>query len=262
MYKNFTILITGASRGIGEEIALKFAKEKCKIILLAKTLDFHPKLQGSLNSVAEKIRSLGSDCLPLQTDIRDELQVKNSIEKAINKFGGLNIVINNASAIELKEMETISIKKFDLIHDLNLKGTYSIIKYTLPYLLKSQGNVLTISPPLNFNPKWFKNYVAYSQSKYSMSLLTLGFSEEFRDKIKFNSLWPRTAIYTAAMELLAGKDCKELCRKPSIMADAAYLILNPKSKSSGIFYIDEQVLKDEGIDSFTKYSYCPPEKIS
>ncbi|CAL8089078.1 unnamed protein product [Orchesella dallaii] len=254
-----TAYISGASRGIGREIALKLAKDKANIIVAAKTAQPHPKLQGTIYTVAEEIEALGGKAFPCIVDIRDENQVRESVEKGVAKFGGIDIVVNNASAISLTKTPDTDMKRYDLMHTINARGTFLVTKTCLPYLLKGKNSqILNLSPPLSLKPHWFQNHVAYSIAKYNMSLFALGWAEEFKSYgIGVNCLWPATAIYTAAMEMLGGgSSIKDQCRMPEIMSDAAYAILCQDSMTAtGNFYIDENVLRDQGITDLTPYAY-------
>lgn len=261
-----TVFITGGSRGIGEAIALKLAKEGSNIVLVAKTSEPHPKLPGTIYTVSEKIKKLGVEVLPIVTDIRNENQIDNAVKQAVQKFGGIDILINNASAIWLKGTLETPMKKFDLMNQINVRGTFACSQACLPYLKKSaeQGrnpHILNLSPPLNMNSKWFKNHVAYTISKYGMSMCVLGMSEEFKDDgIAVNALWPRTGIATAAISWIASEEALNSCRKPSIMADAACYILKRNSREcTGNFFIDDEVLLSEGVsrEELEKYAINP-----
>jgi citronellol/citronellal dehydrogenase len=260
MFKNKTVFITGASRGIGLEIAKKLASEGANIVIAAKTAEPHPKLPGTIYSAASEIEALGGKALPCVVDIRDENQVLSAVQKAVETFGGIDILINNASAIQLTGTLRTEMKKYDLMHQVNARGTFLCSQACLPYLLKSENpHVLTLSPPLNVEARWFENHVAYSMAKFGMSLCTLGMAAEFKGKVAFNALWPKTIIATAAIEFAIGNaDMMQLGRKASIMADAAAVILNRDAKSvSGHFYIDEEVLREEGIENFDAYRVNP-----
>jgi NAD(P)-dependent dehydrogenase (short-subunit alcohol dehydrogenase family)/putative sterol carrier protein len=253
-----TVFISGASRGIGREIALKLAKDKANIIIAAKTAEPHPKLPGTIYTVAKEVEAAGGKALACLVDIRDEKQVTEAVEKAVSQFGGIDIVINNASAISLTKTTDTDMKRYDLMHQINGRGTFLVTKACIPYLKIGQNpHILNLSPPLNLNPKWFQNHVAYTMAKYNMSMCALGMSEEYRgDGIAANCIWPKTAIFTAAMEMLGGKDVRNQCRKPEIMADAAYAILSRDShKFTGNFCIDEDVLREEGITDMNQYAY-------
>jgi len=260
-----TIFITGASRGIGKAIALRCAQDGANIVIAAKTADPHPKLPGTIYSAAEEVEAAGGKCLPCLVDIRYEDQVRQAVGETVKKFGGIDILINNASAISLTPTEATSMKKYDLMNSVNARGTFLCSKECYPYLKKgSNPHILNLSPPLNLNPRWFQNHVAYTMAKYGMSMCALGMSEEFRpDGIAVNALWPRTAIYTAAMEMLGGgASVKSQCRSPDIMADAAYIILTKDStKFTGNFCIDDDVLNAEGVSDLSKYQYDPNVKL-
>eukprot|EP00095_Tigriopus_kingsejongensis_P006461 maker-scaffold128_size327099-snap-gene-1.9 protein:Tk06461 transcript:maker-scaffold128_size327099-snap-gene-1.9-mRNA-1 annotation:"hydroxysteroid dehydrogenase-like protein 2-like" len=259
-----TLYITGASRGIGKAIALKAAKDGARIVVAAKTAEPHPKLPGTIYTAAKEIEEAGGEALPCMVDVREEGSIQESIENAVKHFGGIDIVVNNASAINLTGTEATPMKRYDLMHNVNTRGTYLVSKLALPYLRASKNNphILNISPPLNLNPRWFKDHVAYTMAKYGMSMCVLGMAEEFRkDRIAVNALWPKTAIITAAMEMLGGgKDIVKQCRVPEIMSDAAYVILTRDSRNfTGNFVIDESILMEEGLKSedLLKYSAVP-----
>ena len=260
------IFITGGSRGIGLAIALRAASDGAKIAIAAKTADPHPKLPGTIFTAAEEIRSAGGEALPIQCDIRDEEQIAQAVAETAEKFGGLDILINNASAINLTPTLATPAKRFDLMFDVNVRGTFLTSQACIPLLKESakQGNnphILTLSPPLSMKAKWFKNHVAYTMAKYGMSMCVLGMSEEFkRDGIAVNALWPRTAIDTAALQMIPGIDTAA-CRKPEILADAAYAILNrPSAQTTGNFFVDDEVLAEEGITDLDKYAVVPGTK--
>lgn len=255
--KNKTLFITGASRGIGKEIALRAARDGANIVVAAKTTEPHPKLPGTIYSAAEEIEAAGGRALPLMVDIREEAQVDEAIAKAVEHFGGIDILINNASAINLTGTLGLDMKRFDLMHQINFRGTYMCSKKAVPHLKKAANpHVLNLSPPLSTNPRWFAPHVGYSMAKFGMSFCVLGMAEEFRrDGIAFNALWPRTAIATAAVQNHLGGDYSiKLSRKPTIMADAAYQILLKDSKEfTGNFCIDDQVLREAGVTNFRHY---------
>jgi len=256
------VFITGGSRGIGLEIAKRLAKDGAMIAIAAKTDTPNPKLPGTIHTAAAEIEAAGGKALPLVTDIRDEDALQAAINKAATEFGGLDILINNASAINLTRTEETPAKRFDLMFDVNVRGTFLASQAAIPHLRNGVNpHILTLSPPLSMKDKWFKNHVAYTMSKYGMSMCVLGMSAEFRrEGIAVNALWPATAIDTAALAMIPGIDTN-YCRKPEIMADAAYEILNRDSKSNtGNFYIDEQVLKEAGITDFDHYSVVPGTK--
>jgi len=257
-----TIFITGASRGIGKEIALKCAKDGANIIIAAKTVTAHPKLPGTIYTAAEEVEKAGGKCLPVVMDVRDENNVKQCVEDAVKKFGGIDILINNASAISLTGTEQTEIKKYDLMHQVNVRGTFITSKMCIPYLKKSPGGgrILMNSPPLLMSPRWFAPHVAYTMTKFGMSMCVLGMAEELKtENIAVNTVWPKTSIYTAATAMLAGDadTAMSASRKPDIMADAAYAILCKPTTFTGNFCIDEAVLKDEGIKDFSVYD-CKP----
>jgi citronellol/citronellal dehydrogenase len=256
------VFITGGSRGIGLEIAKRIAKDGAHIAIAAKTADPNPKLPGTIYSAAQEIEAAGGSALPLVTDIRDEEAIASSMAEAVGKFGGLDILINNASAINLTRTEETPAKRFDLMFDVNVRGTFLTSQAAIPHLRNGNNpHILTLSPPLNMKEKWFKNHVAYTMSKYGMSMCVLGMSGEFkRDGVAVNALWPATAIKTAALQMIPGVDTN-FCRTPEIMADAAYIILNKDSKSAtGNFYIDEELLRAEGVTDFDQYSVIPGTK--
>jgi len=259
-----TIFITGSSRGIGKAIGLKAAKDGANIIIAAKTTDPHPKLKGTIYTAAEEIEKAGGKCLPVKVDIRDESEVQEAVKAAVDKFGGLDILVNNASAISLTGTTDTTMKKYDLMNGVNARGTFMMSKYCIEHLKKSShAHILNISPPLDMNPEWFKNNVAYTIAKFGMSMCALGMAAELAPfGIGVNALWPRTAIWTAAMEMLSAGGAKEFCRDERIMSDAAYAILcrDPK-KYTANFYVDEDVLREEGIKDFDQYSMTPGAQL-
>ncbi len=258
--ENRVVFITGGSRGIGRAIALRCARDGARVVIAAKTSEPHPKLEGTIHSVAAEIEAAGGRALPLQVDIRSEEQVQAAIEKTVETFGGLDILVNNASAISLSSTLETEMKKFDLMFSVNVRGTYACSRAAIPFLRKSANpHILTLSPPLNMNPKWFKNHVAYTMAKYGMSMCTLGMAEELRrDGIAVNSLWPRTAIATAAIEMLLSFAGLEASRTPEIMSDAAHAILTrPSREYTGHFALDEEVLAEEGVTDFDTYANAP-----
>jgi len=260
------IFITGGSRGIGLAIALRAARDGASIAIAAKTSDPNPKLPGTIHTAAEKIRAAGGTALPIQCDLRDEGQITAAVEQAAKEFGGIDILINNASAINLTRTEDTPAKRFDLMFDVNVRGTFLTSQAAIPYLRQSaeagrNPHILTLSPPLSMKAKWFKNHVAYTMAKYGMSMCVLGMSEEFkRDGIAVNALWPRTAIDTAALAMIPGVDTAA-CRTPEILSDSAYIILNRISKEcTGNFFVDDEVLASEGVTDLEKYSVVPGTK--
>ncbi|XP_053985834.1 hydroxysteroid dehydrogenase-like protein 2 isoform X1 [Hylaeus volcanicus] len=258
-----TVFITGASRGIGKSIALKAAKDGANIVIAAKTAEPHPKLPGTIYTAATEIEQAGGKALPCVVDVRDEAQVVSAVENAVNKFGGIDVVINNASAISLTGTGATDMKRYDLMNTINTRGTFLVSKVCLPYLKKSPNpHIVNLSPPLSMKPIWFKNHVAYTISKYGMSMCALGMAEEFKDDgIAVNAVWPKTAIHTAAIEMLSGPSSKDYSRKPEIMADAVYALICRDSRSTtGQFFIDEEILKTEGITDFTEYACNPANK--
>ena len=261
-----TLFITGASRGIGLAIAKRAARDGANIVVAAKTTDANPKLPGTIHSAAAEIEAAGGQALAVQTDIRDEASVLAAIEQAVAKFGGIDILVNNASAISLTPTPATPMKRFDLMFGVNVRGTYCCTQACLTELIKSakagrNPHVLNMSPPLSMREHWFKPHVAYTMAKYGMSECTLGHAGEFRPHgIAVNSLWPRTAIATAAMQMIPGVDLN-LCRKPEILSDAAYLILTSDAKANtGNFYIDDELLARHGVTELDKYSVVPGTK--
>lgn len=257
------IFITGGSRGIGLAIAKRAAADGAMVAIAAKTVDPHPSLEGTIFTAAEEIRAAGGEALPIQCDIRDEDQIASAIAQTVEKFGGLDILINNASAINLTKTEATPAKRFDLMFDVNVRGTFLTSQAAIPHLRKSaeegrNPHILTLSPPLSMKAKWFKPHLAYTMAKYGMSMCVLGMSEEFKkDGIAVNALWPRTAIDTAALAMIPGVDT-DFCRKPEILSDSAYIILNRESRTTtGNFFVDDEVLASEGITDLEKYSVVP-----
>jgi len=260
------IFITGGSRGIGLAIALKAARDGASVAIAAKTAEVNPKLPGTIYSAAAEIEAVGGVALPIQCDLRDEEQITASIAKAAAEFGGIDILINNASAINLTKTEATPAKRFDLMFDVNVRGTFLTSQAAIPHLRESakagrNPHILTLSPPLSMKAKWFQHHVAYTMAKYGMSMCVLGMSEEFRKEgIAVNALWPRTAIDTAALQMIPGVDTAA-CRTPEILADAAYIILNRESKGcTGNFFVDDELLAAEGITDLEKYSVVPGTK--
>nr|MEE4267121.1 NAD(P)-dependent oxidoreductase [Candidatus Krumholzibacteria bacterium] len=256
-----TLFITGASRGIGKAMALRAAQDGANVIIAAKTTTAHAKLPGTIGSAAEEIEAAGGQALAVKTDIRFEDQVAAAVAAGVEKFGGIDIVINNASAISLTGTLETPPKVYDRMYDINARGSYMVTQAALPYLLKaSNPHVLNISPPLNMSQKWFAQFAAYTLAKYAMSVWVLGMSAEFAEKgVAFNALWPRTAIATAAVRnLLGGEKVVQASRKPEIMGEAARAVLVRDSKQcTGNFFIDDEVLTEEGETDFEKYAVNP-----
>lgn len=255
--KNKVIFITGASRGIGREIALRCARDGANIVIAAKSSEPHPTLEGTIHSVAEEVEKAGGRALPLVVDVRDENMVADAVAKTVATFGGIDILINNASAINLSSTTDIPMKRFDLIFSVNVRATFMCSKLCIPHLKKAANpHILNLSPPLSMNPKWFKKHVAYTMSKYGMSMCTLGMAEEFKkDGIAVNSLWPKSIIATAAIAVNISKLLYHASRKPSIVADAAYEIVTTDSRAlTGNFFIDESILRQRGVKDFKQYA--------
>ncbi|XP_057282014.1 hydroxysteroid dehydrogenase-like protein 2 [Pezoporus wallicus] len=253
-----TLFITGASRGIGKAIALKAAKDGANIVIAAKTAEPHPTLSGTIYTAAAEIEAAGGKALPCVVNVREEQQIINAVEKAVKTFGGIDILVNNASAISLTGTLETETKKVNLMMDVNVRGTYLTSKTCLPHLRKSKNpHILNLSPPMNLNPMWFKNHCAYTISKYGMSMCVLGMAEEFRGEVAVNALWPKTAIHTAAMDMLGGSGIEKQCRKTDIIADAAYCILTKPKSFTGNFIIDEALLREEGVKDFDVYAIAP-----
>jgi len=261
--KGKTLFVTGASRGIGLAIALRAARDGANVVVAAKTTEPHPKLPGTIHTSAEEIEKAGGKALPIALDIRDDAAVQSAAKQAADTFGGIDVLVNNASAINLTGTLATAMKRFDLMFGVNVRGTYCCSQACLPYLKKSPNpHILTLSPPLNMKPRWFKDHVAYTMAKYGMSMCVLGMAEEFRaDGVAVNALWPRTVIATAALAMLGDVIKPENCRTPEIVADAAYMILNRDSRRhTGNFYIDEQVLAEEGVRDLDRYALVPGSK--
>jgi citronellol/citronellal dehydrogenase len=263
--KGKTVLITGGSRGIGKAIALRLAKEGANIVIAAKTTEPHPKLEGTIYTAAKEIEQLGVKVLALQCDIRNEEQVQSVVDETIASFGGIDILVNNASAINLTPTEQTEPKRFDLMHDIQVRGTFFMSRACIPHLRKaSNPHILNLSPPINLNPKWFAQHLAYTMSKYGMSMIVMGLAEELKkDRIAANALWPRTTIATAAVQNLLGGDFLiQMSRTPDIVSEAAWHILRrPSTECTGNFFIDEEVLSQEGITDLDAYSVNPGGKL-
>jgi citronellol/citronellal dehydrogenase len=259
--KNKTLFVSGASRGIGLAIAKRAAKDGANVILAAKTAEPHPKLPGTIYTAAEEIEEVGGKALPVVCDIRDEENVRNAVNKGLDHFGAIDICINNASAIQLTGTLQTDMKRYDLMNQINARGTFLVSKVCLPHLIKSDNpHILNLSPPLDMDPKWFGPHVAYTMAKFGMSLCVLGMAEEFKEEgVAVNALWPRTAVATAAIKnALGGDSIMNISRSPEIMADAAHVILTKNSREfTGNFCIDDNLLADNGVTDFSQYAEVP-----
>lgn len=263
--KNKTLFITGASRGIGKAIALRAAKDGAQIVIAAKTDEAHPKLPGTVHTAAAEIEEAGGKALPLVVDVRKEELVQAAMEQAAKHFGGIDILINNASAISLTGTAQTEMKRYDLMQDVNTRGTFMCTKYALPYLeASSHAHVLTMCPEPDLKPKWLGPHLAYSLSKFGMAMCVRGHAQEFRNKnIAVNALWPKTAIATAAIKMLMGEQGVKVSRKPEIVADAAhYILTRDPAQHSGCFFLDEAVLRESGIEDFAHYAVDPTAKLA
>ncbi len=255
-----TLFITGASRGIGKAIALRAARDGANIVIAAKTATPHPKLSGTIYTAAEELEAAGGQALPVVVDVRSEEAVQAAVDAAVARFGGIDILVNNASAISLTGTLETPLKRFDLMHQVNTRGTWLTSKLCLPHLVKSDhAHILNISPPLNLDPFWFGAHVAYTMAKYGMSMCVLGMAEEFKGRVGVNALWPRTAIATAAVQNMLGGDAVvAMSRTPEIMADAAHAMLcRDPQRFTGNFAIDDDVLREEGVTDFEQYAVTP-----
>lgn len=255
-----TIFITGGSRGIGRAIALRCAQDGANIVIAAKTAEPHPSLEGTIYTVAEEVKAAGGKALPIQLDVRDENQILQAVQQAVEHFGRIDILINNASAISLTPTTQTAMKRFDLMMSVNVRATFACTQACLPFLAKAENpHVLTLSPPINLDKKWFKDFTAYTISKYGMSMCTLGMAAEFKEQgIAINSLWPKTTIATAAIAVNFPEAIYQASRKPEIMAEAAYAILTKNSREiTGQFLIDEDVLRENGVTDFSQYAINP-----
>jgi citronellol/citronellal dehydrogenase len=262
--KGKTIFITGASRGIGKAIGLRAARDGANIVVAAKTTEPHPKLEGTIYTAVADFEAAGGNALACVTDIRFEEQVQAAVDKTVATFGGIDILVNNASAIAIVGTLDTPMKRYDLMHSINTRGTFLTSKVCLPHLLKAANpHILNISPPLSMQPRWFGHHVAYTMAKYGMSMCVLGMAEEFRGRVAVNALWPRTIIATAAVRnLLGGEEVIRHSRKPEIMADAAYAILTrDKNQSTGNFFIDEDVLRESGVTDIEQYAVAPGAQL-
>jgi citronellol/citronellal dehydrogenase len=258
-----TLFITGASRGIGKAIALRAARDGANVVIAAKTTDPHPKLPGTIYSAAEEITAAGGQALPVQVDIRDERQIADAVKAAVERFGGIDVLVNNASAISLTGTLETPMRWFDRMHQVNTRGTFACSQACLPHLLQAdRPHILNLSPPLKLEAHWFAPHVAYTMAKFGMSLCVLGMAEEFRGKVAVNALWPKTLIATAAVNnLLGGEAVMRKARKPEIVADAAHAILTSPIERTGNFFIDEEVLRAEGVTDLLGYAVDPTEEL-
>jgi citronellol/citronellal dehydrogenase len=260
-----TVFISGASRGIGKAIGLRCARDGANIVIFAKTAEPHPKLEGTAYTAAEEMEAAGGRALVCIGDIREEQQVQEAVDKTVETFGGIDILINNASAISLTPTEQTEMKRFDLMHQINTRGTFLASKLCLPHLKQAANpHVVNLSPPLDMQAKWFAPHCAYTMAKYGMSLCVLGMAEEYKGKVAFNALWPRTVINTAAVQnLLGGDEMVARARQPEIMADAAYAILARDAREySGHFLVDDEVLRDAGVEDLSGYQVNPDLPVS
>jgi citronellol/citronellal dehydrogenase len=261
-----TLFVSGASRGIGLEIALRAARDGANVALIAKTAEPHPKLEGTVYTAAEQIEAAGGSALPIVGDIRDEGQVADAVAQTVGRFGGIDICVNNASAINLSGTEALEMKRYDLMQDINVRGTFAVSRACIPHLRKGENpHVLTLSPPIDLDPKWLGPHIGYTLAKYGMSLVALGLAAELReDGVASNTLWPRTLVATAAVQnLLGGDAAMERARKPAIYADAAYAILNrPARECSGNAFLCEDVLLEEGVTDLSPYSFVPGAELA
>ena len=261
-----TLFITGASRGIGKAIGLRAAADGANIVIASKTAEPHPKLPGTIYTAAEEMEAAGGQALPVVMDVRFEEQVQAAVDAAVERFGGIDIVVNNASAISLTPTPLTSMKRYDLMHGVNVRGTFLTSKTALPHLLKAENpHILNLSPPLNMEERWFENHVAYTMSKFGMSMCVLGMAGEFRAQgVAVNALWPRTVIATSAVKNLLGGDAvMQVSRGPEIVADAAHWILTQPSKEvTGNFFVDEDLLREAGVTDFEHYSLVPGAELA
>jgi citronellol/citronellal dehydrogenase len=264
--KGRVLFITGGSRGIGLEIGKRAAQDGAKVVLAAKTAEPHPKLPGTIFTAAEEIVDAGGEALPLVLDVRDEQNVRDAVEQTVSHFGGIDICVNNASAISLTNTPDTDMKRYDLMHQINGRGTYLVSKYCIPHLKNSnRAHILNLAPPLDMKPKWFGPHLAYTMAKFTMSMCVLGMAEELKpDRIAVNGLWPRTAIATAAVKnVLGGEELMNISRTPEIMADAAYeIFIQDPSSFTGNFCIDDLILYEAGIRDFSKYADVPFDKLA
>jgi citronellol/citronellal dehydrogenase len=256
--KGRTLFISGASRGIGLAIALKAARDGANVAIAAKTAEPHVRLPGTIYTAAKEIEAAGGKALPLICDIRNEEQVRSAVEETVKTFGGIDICVNNASAISLTGTLDTTMKKYDLMNGVNARGTFLVSQACLPHLLKAKSpHILNLSPPLLMQPRWFGPHVAYTMAKFGMSMCVLGMAEEFKGQVAVNALWPRTTIATSAIDMIGGEDMMKASRKPDIIADAAHVILRKGVEFSGNFCIDDEVLREAGITDLAKYRMDP-----
>jgi citronellol/citronellal dehydrogenase len=260
-----TIFISGASRGIGLAIALRAARDGANVALIAKTAEPHPKLEGTIYTAAEQIEAAGGSALPIVGDVRDEQQVADAVAQAVERFGGIDVCVNNASAINLSQTEALDMKRYDLMQDINVRGTFAVSRACIPHLRgRENPHILTLSPPIDLDPRWLGGHVGYTLAKYGMSLVALGLAAELRgDGIASNALWPRTLVATAAVQnLLGGDAAMAAARKPEVYADAAYAVVNrPARECTGNTFLCEDVLVEEGITDLSRYSYVPGAQL-
>jgi len=263
-FKNKTVIMSGGSRGVGLEIAKALGKDGANIAILAKTTEPHPTLPGTIFTAADEIEEVGGTALPIVCDIRYEDQVEAAVEETVNKFGGIDICINNASAIHLTDTVNTPMKRYDLMHNINVRGTFMLSQKCIPHLIKGDNShILTLSPPLDIARKWFGMTLAYTTAKYGMSLVAHGLAEELgKHNVASNCLWPRTSLDTAAVRNVIGEELVKGSRKPSIYADAAYAVLKRDSSScTGNFFLDQDVLEEEGVTDFAQYAIDPEAKL-
>lgn len=259
-----TVIVTGASRGIGREIALRAARDGANVVIAAKTVDNTGKLPGTIHEVAEEVRAAGGQPLPLVVDVREEDQIEAMVAQAVARFGGIDVLVNNAGAIALRPVQLLTVKRFDLMMDVNVRASFACARACVPHLKKSaNGHILSLSPPIDLSPQWFAGHAAYTISKYGMTMLTIGLAEELReDGVAANSLWPRTLIATAAVEMLGGESLKKVSRTPAIVADAAHAIItSPSREVTGKAFIDEDLLRSRGMTDFSGYSVEPGAEL-
>lgn len=261
-----TLFISGGSRGIGLAIALRAAQDGANVALIAKTAEPHPRLEGTVYTAAEQIEAAGGQALPIVGDVRDEEQVATAVAQAVERFGGIDVCVNNASAIDLSRTEALAMKRYDLMQDINVRGTFVVSRACIPHLREAANpHVLTLSPPLSLDPRWLGPHLGYTLAKYGMSLIALGLAAELRaDGIASNALWPRTLVATAAVQnLLGGEEAMARARKPAIYADAAYAILTrPSRDCSGNAFLCEDVLAEEGVTDLSAYSHVPGAELA